>query len=109
MRFFQARTLEWVAISSSEGSSPPRDRTQVSRISCTGRRAVYLGSTNPRILRTKLKSYTLPANLLVILEATKYVSDIQTIDRAEMFAGGQMQTNSLEKESKIRLSCSLSG
>ena len=26
---FQARILEWVAISFSKGSSPPRDRTQV--------------------------------------------------------------------------------
>ena len=29
---FQARILEWVAISFSRGSSPPRDRTQVSSI-----------------------------------------------------------------------------
>ena len=29
---FQAGILEWVAISFSRGSSPPRDRTQVSRI-----------------------------------------------------------------------------
>ena len=29
---FQARILEWVAISFSRGSSPPRDQTQVSRI-----------------------------------------------------------------------------
>ena len=28
----QARILEWVAISVPMGSSPPRDRTQVSRI-----------------------------------------------------------------------------
>ena len=33
---FQARILEWVAISFSRGSSLPRDRTQVSRIA--GRR-----------------------------------------------------------------------
>ena len=33
----QARILEWVAISFSRGSSPPRDRTQVSYISCSGR------------------------------------------------------------------------
>ena len=31
--FLQARTLEWVAISSARGSSQPRDRTQISRIS----------------------------------------------------------------------------
>ena len=29
---FQARVLEWVAISFSRGSSQPRDQTQVSRI-----------------------------------------------------------------------------
>ena len=29
---FQARVLEWVAISFSRESSPPRDQTQVSRI-----------------------------------------------------------------------------
>ena len=29
---FQARVLEWVAVSFSRGSSPPRDRTQVSHI-----------------------------------------------------------------------------
>ena len=29
---FQARIVEWVAISFSRGSSPPRDRTQVSSI-----------------------------------------------------------------------------
>ena len=34
----QARILEWVAMPSSRGSSPPRDRT---RVSCTGRKIVY--------------------------------------------------------------------
>ena len=34
---FQARTLEWVAMSSSRGSSRPRDRTGVSYVSCLGR------------------------------------------------------------------------
>ena len=33
MEILQARTLEWVAMPSSGGSSQPRDRTQVSRIS----------------------------------------------------------------------------
>ena len=36
----QARILEWVAISSSRGSSPPRDQTCVSYISCTGQKYV---------------------------------------------------------------------
>ena len=33
----QARRLEWVAIPFSKGSSPPRDRTRVSYVSCIGR------------------------------------------------------------------------
>ena len=37
----QARTLERVAISSSRGSSRPKDRTQLSYVSCAGRRALY--------------------------------------------------------------------
>ena len=38
---FQTRILEWVTISSSRGSSRPRDRTHISCISCTGRQARY--------------------------------------------------------------------
>ena len=38
---FQARRLEWVAISYSRGSSRPRDRTCVSCVSCMGRRILY--------------------------------------------------------------------
>ena len=33
----QARILEWVAISFSRGSSPPRDQAHISCISCIGR------------------------------------------------------------------------
>ena len=39
---FQARILEWVAISSSTGSSRCRDRTQVIYISCMGRLSLPL-------------------------------------------------------------------
>ena len=35
---FHARILEWVAISYSRGSSPPRDRTRVSCVSCIASR-----------------------------------------------------------------------
>ena len=42
---FQARRLEWVAISYSRGSSSPRDRTHVSWISCVGRRLLYHRAT----------------------------------------------------------------
>ena len=38
---FQARILEWVAMSSSRGSSQPRDRTRVSHVSCIGRWILY--------------------------------------------------------------------
>ena len=38
---FQARILDWVAISSSTGSSPPRDRIHIPCISCTGRQILY--------------------------------------------------------------------
>ena len=37
----QASILDWVAISSSRGSSRPRDQTTVSYISCTGRWILY--------------------------------------------------------------------
>ena len=37
----QARILEWVAISSCRASSPPRDRTFVSCVSCTGRQVLH--------------------------------------------------------------------
>ena len=42
---FQARILEWVSISSSRGSSWPRDRTHVSPISCIGRWILYHWAT----------------------------------------------------------------
>ena len=38
---FQARILEWIAISLSRGSSQPRDWTHVSFIFCTGRQILY--------------------------------------------------------------------
>ena len=45
---FQARILEWSAISYSRGSSQPRERTQISCISCIGRQVLchwrHLGS-----------------------------------------------------------------
>ena len=41
-RILQGRILEWVAISSSKGSSWPRDQTWVSFVSCIGRWVIYL-------------------------------------------------------------------
>ena len=37
----QAKILEWVAVSSSRGSSRPRDRTCVSYVSCIGRQVLH--------------------------------------------------------------------
>ena len=42
---FQARTLQWVAVSYPRGPSRFRDRTHVSCISCTGRQVLYLCAT----------------------------------------------------------------
>ena len=41
----QGKILEWVAISSSRGSSWPRDRTRVSCVSCFGRRILHHWAT----------------------------------------------------------------
>ena len=38
---FQARILEWMAISSSRGSSQPRNQTHISCVSCIGRQILY--------------------------------------------------------------------
>ena len=37
----QARTLEWVAVPSSRGSSRPGDRTHISHVSCVGGWILY--------------------------------------------------------------------
>ena len=62
---FKARILEWVAISSSEGSSRPRDQTQVSCIPCIGRWILYhlshLGS--PHYVYIGLKKLLVPVRL----------------------------------------------
>ena len=39
-RILLARILEWVAMPSSRGSSPPRDRTYIFDISCIGRQVL---------------------------------------------------------------------
>ena len=44
-RIFQAGVLEWVAISSSRGSSWPRDRTCVCCLFCIGRQILYCCAT----------------------------------------------------------------
>ena len=38
---FQARILEWIAVSDSRASSRPRDRAYISCVSCFGRQILY--------------------------------------------------------------------
>ena len=51
---FQARILEWVAISSSGGSSRPRDQTHISCISCMGRQILYTVATTWEAIKSIL-------------------------------------------------------
>ena len=63
-RIFQARILEWVAISFSKGSSQPRDKTCVS---CTGRQILYHWAT-----REAPEHIYLYSNLLRLAEYVIY-------------------------------------
>ena len=47
----QATVLEWVAISSTRGSSGPRDQTHVSWVSCIGRQIPYHGAIWEAVIR----------------------------------------------------------
>ena len=53
---FQARILEWVAISYSRGSSRPMDWTQVSRVSRITRRILYQFSSVQSLSRVRLSA-----------------------------------------------------
>ena len=46
---FQTRVLEWVAIAFFRGSSPARDQTCVSCVSCIGRQILYRSATREDI------------------------------------------------------------
>ena len=67
-RIFQARVLEWVAISFSRGSSPPRDRTWVSLIAS---RCFYHlsqeGSSSTHGQKYFLKAFALFKNFIYLL------------------------------------------
>ena len=58
---FQARIMEWVAISSSRGSFWPREWTHISCVSCVDRRILYNGTTWESLLQDNYNSqgYTL--------------------------------------------------
>ena len=52
---FLARIWEWVAISSSRGSSWPRDQTPVSCVTCIGRQVLYHWTTTLKSTTFQLK------------------------------------------------------
>ena len=58
---FQARVLEWVAVSFPWGSSQPRERTCVSRISCLGTRILYHQGSPTQRLGTVFSAVALAA------------------------------------------------
>ena len=70
---FQARILEWVAISSSRGSSQPRDRTCVS---CIGRWILYHWVTweGPTMLYSSLE-------LTLEMETSKFTMQVMSFQR----------------------------
>ena len=65
----QARILEWVAISSSRGSSQPRDRTHISCVCCIGRWVLihqcHLGGPSGPALEYKLFNSLMTLTVLV--------------------------------------------
>ena len=65
----QARILEWVAISSSRGSSLPWDQTCISRVSCIGGWIVYHHAT-----------WEASASRLALTETTSNCGSLQTSD-----------------------------
>ena len=66
---FSTRILEWVAVPSSRGSSPPRDWTCISYVSCIGRQ-FFTASSTARLF-CKVTS-VLEYQLLHILTNTRY-------------------------------------
>ena len=46
----QARILEWVAMASSRASSPPRDQTHVSYVSCIGKQVLTTCATSEALV-----------------------------------------------------------
>ena len=66
---FQARILEWAAISSSRGSSRPKDLNRISCVSCIGRRILYRCTTCETIMEknTKRRGYLYVNNRATLL------------------------------------------
>ena len=84
---FQARILEWVAISFSRGCSQPRDWTCVSKVSCIGRQILYHWATweAPDHMVTLL--LIIGANpILFTIPAKLFFSSVQPLSCVWLFA-----------------------
>ena len=69
---FQAIMLEWVAISSSMGSSQPRDQTQISSAPCIDRWMLYHCATlEANIIKLLRQVWTSRELILIILLSTR--------------------------------------
>ena len=78
---FQARTLEWVAISYSRGSSWSKDQTCVSCVFYTGRQILYLCATWEDLCATYKKTCTINVHITLIQNTTKLRTTQMSINR----------------------------
>ena len=96
---FQARILEWVAISSSRGSSQPRDQTQVSCISGRFFRhtftwdlgteyildvSIWCSGSRCPIIVTRLVFHSLVRPFMFVIKPTKLLSDAMSQDMLQL-------------------------
>ena len=65
----QTRILEWVAISSSRGTSQPQESNQVYSVSCIGRQILYHCATWEALGYIQLFSITFMANYKCFIKA----------------------------------------
>ena len=65
---FQARILEWAAVSYSRGSSQPRDQTCISYISCIAGRFFTTEPLRKPKMALKINKYILLREMLIIIK-----------------------------------------
>ena len=94
---FQARILERVTISSSRGSSQPRDGTHVSHISCTGRHILYHWAT---LETSPSPSKSTPYTTEVIVSLIRHLILLKCISRAFLFFTVPRQAKKAGKKKK---------
>ena len=77
----QARTLEWVAISFSMGSSRPRDQIRASCVSRTDRQILYLLSHLRDIVMNKTEEFSVRGSLGLLGPKDKKQADKKLSDK----------------------------